>query len=109
MNDSNIVEKMSEERELLHKELALLAEKSQCCEPSLLADYAIAMCAIYDALVLENCKIQYSVTHIHNSCVSKSDALELVATIEKLFEPFAEIIPNFDELNTKINALKETL
>mgnify|MGYP004616924193 FL=1 len=52
MNDSNIVEKMSEERELLHKELALLAEKSQCCEPNLLAGYAIAMCKLYELLIV---------------------------------------------------------
>lgn len=52
MNDSNIVEKMSEERELLHKELALLAEKSKCCEPSLLAAYAIAMCKLYELLIV---------------------------------------------------------
>lgn len=50
MNDSNIVEKMLEERELLHKELALLAEKSQRCEPELLADYALAMCGLYELL-----------------------------------------------------------
>lgn len=50
MSDSNIVEKMSEERELLHKELALLAEKSQNCEPELLADYAVAMCKLYALL-----------------------------------------------------------
>lgn len=52
MNDSNIIEKMSEERELLHKELALLAEKSQCCETNLLAGYAIAMCKLYELLIV---------------------------------------------------------
>ena len=52
MNDYSIAEKMSEERELLHKELALLAEKSQNCEPDLLADYAVAMCKLYELLTI---------------------------------------------------------
>nr|DAL68838.1 MAG TPA: hypothetical protein [Caudoviricetes sp.] len=50
MNDSNIAASILEERELLHKELVLLAEKSQNCEPDLLADYAIAMCKLYELL-----------------------------------------------------------
>lgn len=50
MNESNFLTRMNEEQELLHKELALLAEKSENCEPSLLADYAIAMCELYKLL-----------------------------------------------------------
>ena len=50
MNDSEILGRINEETELLHKELALLAEKSQNCEPELLADYAIAMCELFKIL-----------------------------------------------------------
>ncbi len=50
MKDVNVIAEMIKERELLHKELALLAERSQFCEPELLTSYAIAMCKLYELL-----------------------------------------------------------
>lgn len=44
---------MSKEKELLRKQLALLAEQSECAVDREASDNAIAMCRIYRTLVAE--------------------------------------------------------
>lgn len=44
------IDKRQEERELLHKQMVLIAEKSKTCAPNELAELSAKMAAIYLAM-----------------------------------------------------------
>ncbi len=105
---NKILERRVAENELLHKELELLAEESVNCRltnPQLLAGYATAMCAVYTTInSRENELYEYVQT-----TVGKREALELAETMESLFEPFSESVPEYEKLKELIAKLKQTL